>query len=99
MSGKYTKDSVLVLLTEKQATLREAGEARYPQRKDFKNDEVCAIKAFLGPWPRALEAAGLKPPRDDGHAQRVLEKRIRMKRRKTAFIKNGSDPDPSTDPT
>lgn len=87
MSGKYTRESALALLRDKQAILAENGETRYPQRKDFENDEVCAIKAFLGPWPRALEAAGLKPPRDDGQVQRIREKRIRSKRREIEFRK------------
>ena len=29
-------------------------------RADFSNEEIIAVKAFLGPWPRALEAAGLR---------------------------------------
>ena len=41
--------------------LSDAGEDRYPKRSDFADDEVVLIKAHLGPWPRALEAAGLKP--------------------------------------
>ena len=37
---------------------------RLPTKKDF-DDVTCAqIKAFLGPWPRALEAAGLKIPKE-----------------------------------
>ena len=37
---------------------------RLPTKKDF-DDVACAqIKAFLGPWPRALESAGLKPPKE-----------------------------------
>ena len=40
-----------------------------------------AIKAFLGPWPRALEAAGLKEPRDGARIRHNVEKRIRAKRR------------------
>lgn len=61
---KLTKQDCLVLLQEKQAFLAEQGEHRYPKRSDFSEREVVAIKAFLGPWPRALEAAGLKPPRE-----------------------------------
>ena len=33
---------------------------RLPLRKDFDDKTVCFIKQVLGPWPRALEAAGLK---------------------------------------
>ena len=35
---------------------------RLPQKKDFDEVTLSRIKAFLGPWPRALEAAGLKTP-------------------------------------
>ncbi|MBQ3848040.1 MAG: hypothetical protein II748_04225, partial [Clostridia bacterium] len=40
-----------------------------------------AVKAFLGPWPRALEKAGLKEPRDDDRKLKTVEKRIRAKRK------------------
>ena len=33
---------------------------RLPQKNDFGEVDRARIKAFLGPWPRALEAAGLK---------------------------------------
>ena len=37
---------------------------RLPAKKDF-DDVTCAqIKAYLGPWPRALESAGLKVPKE-----------------------------------
>ena len=62
---KHTRESVLALLHGKYVALCAAGENRYPRRSDFSDPEVCAIKAFLGPWPRALEAAGIKPPRND----------------------------------
>lgn len=77
---KYTKEECLTLLREKQAALQAAGLSRYPQRTDFGAAEVVAIKAFWGPWPRALEAAGLKPPRTGERLQRNREKRIRAKR-------------------
>lgn len=35
---------------------------RLPCRSDCTDAQVQQIKATLGPWPRALEAAGLKPP-------------------------------------
>ncbi|MCR5150407.1 MAG: hypothetical protein K6B52_04180 [Clostridiales bacterium] len=49
------------LLKKKYEEITENGEKRYPSRKDFSQEEVNAIKSFLGPWPRALEFAGLKP--------------------------------------
>ena len=36
---------------------------RLPKKDDFDEPTRSRIKAFLGPWPRALEAAGLKEPR------------------------------------
>lgn len=33
---------------------------RRPEKKDFSDADRSKIKAFLGPWPRALEKAGLK---------------------------------------
>ncbi len=33
---------------------------RLPKKTDFDVATMSRIKAFLGPWPRALEAAGLK---------------------------------------
>ena len=39
---------------------RELG--RIPKKEDFDDGTRSRIKAFLGPWPRALERAGLKEP-------------------------------------
>lgn len=40
---------------------RKATElGRLPKKDDFDEPTRSRIKAFLGPWPRALEAAGLK---------------------------------------
>ena len=56
-------------MTDKQAwaaeQLRQAYAAlgRQPKKEDFDEATRSRIKAFLGPWPRALEAAGLKEPR------------------------------------
>lgn len=46
------------LLREKERQL-----GRLPRKDDFDEPTRSRIKAFLGPWPRALEAAGLKEPR------------------------------------
>lgn len=80
MDRKYTKEECLALLVQKQC---ELGDERFPQRSDFSKAEVVAIKAHLGPWPRALEAAGIKPPREDDRKEKNREKRIRAKRRRT----------------
>ena len=43
---------------------QRAGELnRLPKKEDFGEVDRSRIKAFLGPWPRALEAAGLKEPK------------------------------------
>lgn len=46
------------------------------------------IKSHLGPWPRALEKAGVKPPRDDKKLLVKQEKRKRAKERKAQYKKN-----------
>lgn len=62
---KYTRDICIALLRDMQARLDAQGQHRYARRSDFSQEEVSAIKSFLGPWPRALEAAGVKPVRED----------------------------------
>ena len=45
-----------------QELLRQKAEelGRLPKKDDFDELTRSRIKAFLGPWPRALESAGLK---------------------------------------
>ena len=66
--------------------LREKSKelGRLPKKDDFDVVTLSRIKAFLGPWPRALETAGLKEPKP------MPEKR---KKQQTAFKKetNGND--------
>ena len=47
-----------------QLQLKKAEADRLSRKDDFDAAHLSRIKAFLGPWPRALEAAGLKqaPP-------------------------------------
>ena len=52
------KSWAVELLVEKN---RELG--RLPHKDDFDEVTRSRIKAFLGPWPRALETAGLKEPK------------------------------------
>ncbi len=47
---------------------------RIPKKDDFDEVTISRIKAFLGPWPRALEASGLK------EAKRVMPKSKRRKK-------------------
>ena len=91
MKGKYTKESSLDLLKSKQRELTSQGIVRYPKRADFTNEEVMAVKAFYGPWSRALEAAGLKPPRNDERKEQNKEKRIRAKRQRIKALKEAKE--------
>lgn len=81
MEDKLTREDCIALLRQMHARI---GTDRYPRRSDFSEREVVAVKAHLGPWPRALEAAGIKAPRDDDHAEKIKQKRIRAKRARTA---------------
>ena len=81
MPEKLTKQDCLDLLVRKHT---ELGGERYPKKSDFSEREVVAIKAHLGPWPRALEAAGIKAARDHDRAEKNKQKHIQAKRNRTA---------------
>ena len=57
--------------------LRQKNEelGRVPRKEDFDEPTRSRIKAYLGPWPRALEAAGLKEVR-------VVPKKTKKRKRK-----------------
>lgn len=90
---KLTKETCLRLLSEKAEELKAAGQARLPARSDFSDRQVCAVKSFFGPWPRALEAAGLKEARSEEQSRKQLnlEKRIRAKRRRRERGEEGGE--------
>ena len=48
---------------QEQLRSRQAELGRVPHKDDFDEVTRARIKAFLGPWPRALESAGLKAVR------------------------------------
>ena len=54
------KEQEKVLWAKEQLCKKQAELGRLPQKSDFDGATISRIKAFLGPWPRALEAAGLK---------------------------------------
>ena len=58
MISKEKKDYAAELLKQKADEL-----GRVPKKADFDPLEISHIKAYLGPWPRALEYAGLKEPK------------------------------------
>lgn len=55
---------------------------RVPKKDDFDPLTLSRIKAFLGPWPRALEKSGLKPER------KITKKRRKRKKAAKADDKN-----------
>ena len=65
------------LLQEKQETV-----GRTPKKEDFESVQVCFIKQILGPWPRALEKAGLKQPPVISSREKTQAKRARMKEKR-----------------
>lgn len=84
MKKSLSKEECIKLLTQKAQEIKESGQTRLPKRSDFDGLQVMAIKAFFGPFPRALEAAGLKAPSKDAEQKR-LEKRLKAKRNKLKF--------------
>ena len=52
-------------------------EGRLPRKSDFSEEDVNRIKGFFGPWPWALEAAGLKESKQE---TRIAENRARRQR-------------------
>lgn len=74
MTKKLTKEECVSLLQEKAKQLD-----RYPKKADFDQDEIVKIKAYFGPWPRALEAAGIKEGRLQEKLEKKIQKRIRAK--------------------
>lgn len=83
MADKLSKEDCILLLISKTAEIAEL-----PKKSNFMDHEVAMIKSYFGPWPRALEAAGLKPPKLEEKTAKIVEKRIRAKRRKTESLKN-----------
>ena len=63
-------------------------EKRFPKKSDFSEDDVNRIKGFFGPWPCALEAAGLKESKQEERKQRNYEKRQRSKARRKGESNN-----------
>ncbi|MDD6276789.1 MAG: hypothetical protein PUB20_08230 [Clostridia bacterium] len=77
MSEKTTREEYLEMLRN----VAER-EKRLPKKSDFSVDDVNRIKGFFGPWPWALEEAGLKESHREERRQRNYEKRQRAKERR-----------------
>jgi len=75
MQGDQKREEAVKLLQQKAQELQ-----RMPKRDDFDSETVCFIKQKLGPWPRALEAAGLKTPPAVTSKEKSRLKRERRKK-------------------
>lgn len=58
---------------------------RMPKKDDFDEATRSRIKAFLGPWPRALEAAGLKQEKPQNNINH--KKRSKSRKQKEIALK------------
>lgn len=70
------RELAIKMLVEKSEELGN----RLPKRSDFTSEEACFIKQKLGPWPRALEEAGLKERKGTTSAEKNRARRARVKR-------------------
>ncbi len=77
-----TIEECIALLQQKYEELKSQGKSDYPKRADFSEKEVIVIKSYFGPWPRALEAAGIKPVNEE-LLEKKKQKKIARKRKKT----------------
>lgn len=53
-------DEEKVVWAKEQLTEKQKEIGKTPKKTDFDEVTRSRIKAFLGPWPRALEKAGIK---------------------------------------
>ena len=60
---------------------------RNPKRTDFDSETACFIKQKLGPWPRALEKAGLKRTPEISAKEKSKQKRERIRKKYKNFNK------------
>ena len=58
-------------------------EGRLPKKSDFSEYDVMRIKGLFGPWPWALEEAGLKEPKHLQKSQKNREKRLSKKEKRS----------------
>ncbi|MCM1286316.1 MAG: hypothetical protein NC213_08800 [Acetobacter sp.] len=76
--SKITKEQCIFMIQQKTEEL-----GHFPKKSDFDNETVNMIKSFFGPWPRALEAAGVKAP----DLKKIEQKREKRRRAKENQIK------------
>lgn len=81
MKGKITKEQCILLIQQKAQEL-----GRFPKKSDFDIETVNMVKSYFGPWPRALEEAGIKEP-NLKKIQQKREKRLRAKANQIKYRK------------
>lgn len=86
MTQQLSREDCLLMMREKAVEID-----RLPKKADFHESEAARIKAFFGPWPKALEAAGLKLPGPKAKEEKKLSKRIDAKRKKTQNLRQKSE--------
>lgn len=59
-----------------------AKQGRLPQKSDFNEYDVMRIKGFFGPWPWALEEAGLKPAKKQQRVEKNRQKHLSSKEKR-----------------
>lgn len=85
MKCRPDREGCILMLRHKAAELD-----RFPKKSDFDNEDVNMIKAYLGPWPRALEAAGIKELNAE-RLEKKLAKRKRSRENKIRYSKEHSE--------
>jgi len=80
------KSWAVELLCEKSKELN-----RMPKKDDFDEITRSQIKAFLGPWPRALEAAGLKEAKKVMVKSQKRKKAAKKARKKIQMTKHNKE--------
>lgn len=58
---------------------KQAETGRLPLKSDFDAITLSRIKSFLGPWPRALEKAGLKAKKEAEKSKTSHKRKTRKK--------------------
>lgn len=66
-------------------------ENRLPKKSDFSQEDVNRIKGYFGPWPWALEAAGLKESRYEKRRAENIEKRQRARQKRKELKRSDCD--------
>lgn len=57
-------------------------EGRLPKKSDFSEADVNRIKGMFGPWPWALESAGLKESKQEERRAKNAARRLRAKQKR-----------------